>query len=427
MLGTSLQTDSQRRYVIFWLALAVAALAVLGGVLAIQDRSNLLRWSVFLSTDLEQGRTVFREKGCIRCHSVNGVGGNIGPDLGEAGANPSGLPFLVTAMWNHAPHMWAYMRAEGVSYPTLSYEETAQVVAYLYMASRMDAEGDAQHGRLLFTTDRCIRCHSVTGKDAKRLMQPVGADPIQTPMAWAQTMWNNAAPMEEALQKAGLPWPKLATSDLNDLFAYVRESGQDPVVSQQFPGDSERGWQLFQSRGCIDCHSPREDSPSGPESWPASTFMEVGELMWNDAPGMSQAMQEHGVASAPLTGEEMTDLAAFVFALRYFDPPGSAIVGRSDFSWRGCSRCHGQDAQGTAVAPALRGHGRNYNSISLATALWSHGHKMFQRSQSLGLGWPTLEASDVGDLLAFLNTPTKARTGKVEGYLLPFRRPILRH
>jgi cytochrome c551/c552 len=407
MPGIDERKDRQRRYLIFWLVLAVSALTILGGVLARRDRSTLLRWSVFLSTDPEQGRAVFQEKGCIRCHSVNGVGGKIGPDLGGLGAEPSGPAFLVTAMWNHAPHMWAYMQAEHLSYPTLSYEEAAQVVAYLYMANRKDGKGNARHGRLLFGADGCVRCHSVTGtgENGDHPSEAFRADAIETPTAWVQALWNNAPAMEEAMQKTGLPWPKLNSSDLNDLFAYVRESVHNPVVSQQSAGNAEKGWQVFQSKGCIDCHAPQDEGPSSPQNWRSGTFMQVGELMWNDGPSMLRAMQEHGLASPRLTAEEMRDLAAFVYALRYFDPPGSAIVGRSIFQWRGCSRCHGQQAQGTALAPALRGLGRNYNSISLAAALWSHGRKMYQRNQQLGLGWPTLEPGDVGDLLAFLNAP----------------------
>jgi cytochrome c553 len=189
----------------------------------------------------------------------------------------------------------------------------------------------------------------------------------------------------------------------------VRQDAGTPVVSEQFVGDQEKGWQAFQSKGCIECHSVRGESPSNPKNWPSRTFMQVDELMWNSAPAMLRAMHNHAMADPQLTGEEMTDVAAFVFALQYFDPPGSAIVGRSVFQWRRCSHCHGEEAQGTSLAPPLRGQGRNYNSISLATALWRHGRRMFQRDQQLGLGWPTLQPGDVGDLLSFLNSPMSQR------------------
>lgn len=411
MQGTGEHGMLRLRHLILWLILAAAALTALGGVLIMHDRSTLLKWSVFLATDLDQGRVVFHEKGCTRCHSVNGMGGKIGPDLGGEGIGPTSLPSLVTAMWNHAPPMWNHMRAEHFSYPTLSYEQTAQIVAYVYMASRMDAAGNAQRGKKAFASTGCIRCHSAAEISGASQAKTSGNIAVQTPMTWAQTIWNHAPAMEKAVRGAGLRWPKLEASELNDLFAYVRSSAQDPVVPQQIPGDPEKGWQVFQAKGCINCHLPRDENRSGPENWPSQTFMQVAELMWNDAPEMLKAMKNRGMAGPKFSGKEMTDLAAFVYTLQYFDPPGSAIVGRSVFRWRGCSHCHGSEAQGSGFAPALRGQGRNYNSISLATALWSHGHKMFQRSQQLGVGWPTLQPGDVGDVLAFLNSPMKDRRG----------------
>jgi cytochrome c2 len=397
---------SGRSYLILWLALAVLALLALAGVLIHQDRHTLLRWSVFLSTNPQEGSAIFREKGCIHCHAVNGVGGKIGPDLGAEGDRPSGLAFLVTAMWNHAPPMWARMRAERFSYPTLSYEETAQLVAFLYMASRMDGPGDAQRGRLLFTSKGCSSCHSRTGKNS---LGESGA--AASLMTWTTALWSHAPAMQDALQKAGEAWPELEGSDLNDLFAYARGSaGQPDTEPQQYPGDPERGWQVFQTASCNSCHSLKVEelrSRTGPRpgNWPARTFAQAGALMWNHVPGMLRVMREQGIAYPQLTKEEMTDLIAFVYSLRYYDPPGSPVVGKSVFTWRGCSVCHGEAAQGTSIAPALRGRGRDYNSISLATALWRHGQKMFRTAQQTGVGWPTLEESDIGDLLAFLNSP----------------------
>ncbi|HVB98031.1 MAG TPA: c-type cytochrome [Candidatus Dormibacteraeota bacterium] len=396
-----------RRHPVVWLILALAALAVLSGVLAVQDRNILLRWSVFLSTDIEQGHAVFQEKGCVHCHAVNAVGGSIGPDLGEG--KPSSVAFLVTTMWNHAPNMWAYMRAERFSYPTLDYEQTAQLVAYLYMASRMDAQGDAEQGRLLFAKYRCSQCHFVTATPGPHATPLDDPHALRSPMVWVQAMWNSTPAMEEATRKTGVAWPVLESSDLADLYAYVRSGLHDSSFPERFLGDPKKGWQLFQSKGCLDCHALRGDGPQSPGAWRSLTFMQVGQAMWSNAPAMLAAMKERGLASPRLTGKDLADLAAFIYTLRYFDPVGSAIVGRSVFRWRGCSHCHGREAQGSSIAPALRGQGRNYNSISLATALWSHGPKMFQRSQELGIGWPRLHASDVGDLLAFLNTPREQR------------------
>jgi len=400
-----------RRYPTFWLTLAALAVTVLTTVVVTQDRQTLLRWSVFLFTDPQQGSTLFRGKGCVRCHSVNGVGGKVGPDLAGAGGHPSDLAVLVAEMWNHAPNMWERMRADHISYPTLTYEETAYLVAYLYMASHMDGPGNAQRGKWLFTSKGCIRCHAVTNKNGEQrsLWNALGA--ANTPMAWTKAMWEGAPAMEGAMRKAGLAWPMLDGSDLNDLFAFVRQSSDHYVTeAQQFPGRPERGWRVFQAKSCITCHELEPGSAGSsaslpPEKWLAPTFSQVGELMWNHAPEMQRAMRNQGIAYPTLPDEEMTDLIAFVYSLRYFDPPGSPVVGSSVFNWRGCSLCHGEGAQGTSIAPALRGRGANYNSISLATALWTHGQKMYYLTQKSGLDWPTLQKSDIGNLLAFLNSP----------------------
>ena len=105
----------------------------------------------------------------------------------------------------------------------------------------------------------------------------------------------------------------------------------------------------------------------------------------------------------------MADLIAFLSSLRYFDTGGSPQMGESLFSRRRCSYCHGSRAEGTSQGPALRGHREPFTAITLATSLWRHGPSMYERAQKLGLPWPVLAESDVGDLVVFLNTPPEQR------------------
>jgi hypothetical protein len=37
---------------------------------------------------------------------------------------------------------------------------------------------------------------------------------------------------------------------------------------------------------------------------------------------------------------------------------------------------------------------------------------MYRESRALGMGWPTLSEGDVGDLLAFLNSPVQTSSAK---------------
>jgi mono/diheme cytochrome c family protein len=100
----------------------------------------------------------------------------------------------------------------------------------------------------------------------------------------------------------------------------------------------------------------------------------------------------------------MADLIAFLYSFRYFEPGGSPRVGEVLFDGRGCGHCHGEDAQGTALGPRLRGRGQRFTSVTLAAAFWRHDPEMYERTQELGIAWPALGARDVGDLITFLNT-----------------------
>jgi mono/diheme cytochrome c family protein len=390
---------------IVWALLAAVAVLAFTGALVTQGRRARERWSLFLASSPQQGSLVFRDKGCIRCHSVNGEGGKVGPDLGRRESAQSSLPQLVTAMWNHAPQMWERMRADRVPYPSLSYDEVAQLLAYLYMSRHVDDAGDPTRGRELFESKGCMRCHAVDGVGGRIGPDLAAASDLTGPMEWTDALWNHASGMRQAMEREGVAWPQFEGHELRDLYAFARQNSSSRSVPQ---GDPARGWQVFQRKSCTGCHSihfaEQLEGPSfGPERQLPETFTELGGAMFSHSPHMEKAMARQGITRPQLSVQEMTDVFAFLYSLRYVEPAGSPHVGASVFSWRGCSRCHGENGEGTGRAPALRG--RTYNSITLAVALWRHGQKMYAQTRQLGIGWPTLTESDVGDLLAFLNSP----------------------
>jgi mono/diheme cytochrome c family protein len=395
--------------VVLWTMLALVAILAFAAAMVTQGRRERERWSFFLAGSPQLGSKVFRDKGCIQCHSVNGVGGKVGPELGRKRTVESSLPQLVTAMWNHAPQMFERMRVERVAYPDLSYDDVAQLLAYLYMSRHVDDPGDPVQGRELFAEKGCVRCHAVGGIGGKIGPDLAVASDLTGPMEWTQALWNHAARMHEATEREGIPWPQFEGHELRDLYAYVRQNsphGSAPA------GDPARGWQVFQQKSCTGCHSIRAaDQLEGPNLGPGQqlpeTFTGLGGAMVTHSPQMEKAMARQGITRPQLSGQEMTDVFAFLYSLRYADPAGSPHVGGSVFKWRGCSRCHGDNAEGTSRAPALRG--RTYNSVSLAVALWHHGQRMYAQTGPVGIGWPTLVESDVGDLLAFLNSSPEER------------------
>ncbi|MFI5103675.1 MAG: c-type cytochrome [Terriglobales bacterium] len=389
---------------IVWALVAAVAVVVFAGAMVTQGRRARERSSLFVASNPQQGSVVFRSKGCVRCHSVNGEGGKVGPDLGRKNSRAD-LPQLVTAMWNHGPKMWERMRTDGVPRPSLSYDDVAQLLSYLYMSRHVDDPGDPAIGHELFQNKGCVHCHAVHGAGGKTGPDLASATGLIGPMEWTEALWNHPSRMRQSAEQQEMPWPQFQGHELRDLYAFVRQdSSNGPVLY----GDPERGWQTFQLKSCAGCHSIRSaytlEGPSFvPERQLPGTFMELGGAMVSHSPQMEKAMARQGITHPNLSAQEMTDIFAFLYSLDYVEPTGSPHVGASVFQWRGCSRCHGENAEGTARAPALRG--RTYNSISLAVALWRHGQQMHAQARQLGLAWPTLAADDVGDLLAFLNLP----------------------
>lgn len=403
-----------RRQIITWSITATAAFLALSAILVWRHRYTAERWTSHLSGSPMEGGRVFETKGCARCHQVNGVGGQTGPDLGR-GERENSLPRLVTAMWNHAPKMWDKITTEKLQYPSLSHEEMAHLFTYLYLARFVDAPGDPRMGRVVFEGKGCQECH-------ERGREPGAPNlwlrrPDSKPLAWPQAMWNHARAMQESAEHLGRSWPRFAGNEINDLVAYVQQREGGASTSWPVgPADPGRGWLVFQNKSCTACHSlDGANDRIGPDLGPGRrlppTYNQFAAAMWNHSPEMFQAAQDAGIPRPQFRGQEMADVMAFLYSLHYSDPPGSPLVGQSLFEWRGCARCHGRQAAGTERAPALRGRGKHFTSVVLGATLWQHGTQMHHLTKRMGFPWPTLLETDVGAVLAFLNDPPASQAG----------------
>src|SRR5690348_2988981 len=99
--------------------------------------------AVEIAGDSARGAKLFQVERCVECHSINGKGGNVGPDLGkiiDRNFTPAGLAGL---MWNHAPAMWGAMERQGIQRASLSPEASADLFAYFYSVRFFDKPGDA--------------------------------------------------------------------------------------------------------------------------------------------------------------------------------------------------------------------------------------------------------------------------------------------
>jgi mono/diheme cytochrome c family protein len=402
---------SNRQQLYLWIAAAVIATAALITIIAWGHQPPTTRRAEYIIGDPEKGSALFYgSKQCGTCHAVNGLGGRVAPDLSETRpANPA-MGWLTSVLWNHAPGMWRQMRSKSKSYPQLNSEEMAHILAFLFQSANLDRAGNVATGEQVFKTKQCGTCHSVRasgGNTAPELSGPVAGEGSAT---WMRAMWNHAQSMVDPVTKSLGTWPQFSGKEMNDLIAYV--SVGTPAAGgrlRQAPGNAARGWQTFQVK-CIECHTVNgKGGKEGPELGPQTDLplgtAQFASVLWNHAPAMLNHVKEKGAALPALHGDELVDLQAFVASLRYFEPTGSAFAGERAFSERGCARCHGQEAEGTREGPRLRAGGDAFTTVSFATALWRHGPKMVSHAAEKGLPWPTLAASDIGDLVSFLNTP----------------------
>lgn len=236
-------------------AIRFAALAVLPAL--------CLQWSPAFSQPLFSGAQdplagsrVFGSSGCARCHSVNGIGGKVGPDLGRI-PKPRSFYDLATAMWNHLPAMAERMRRLNIPRPRLDTRQTGDLIAFLYTLHYFDAPGRVDAGRRLFSTKRCVVCHQVGGSGG------VVGPPLDflgqygSPIFIAAALWNHGPTMAEAMRDRDIERPIFVGAELLDLIEYVKSSSTAPASGplQVLPGRADEGWRLFAEKHCIECHS----------------------------------------------------------------------------------------------------------------------------------------------------------------------------
>ena len=81
------------------------------------------------SGDAQEGRQLIRNKGCLACHSLDGLGATAAGDLHKTtgAASPAGV---ISSLWNHAVRMEAG-DSLGIPWPVMTAEEMADIAAYL--------------------------------------------------------------------------------------------------------------------------------------------------------------------------------------------------------------------------------------------------------------------------------------------------------
>jgi cytochrome c2 len=179
----------------------------------------------YVMGDPAVGERLFTEKGCVRCHSVAGVGGTIGVDFAEVDFDYSATE-IAGKMWNHGPKMWEAMQRENITFPSFEEGEMAHILAYLYAIKLEDPPGDPDRGEQILRKKRCLSCHSVHGEGGDVSVDLATLEPLDSPPAMIAAMWNHAPGMREKQLEKKVSWPKLKAEEMADLYAYLNRVTQ---------------------------------------------------------------------------------------------------------------------------------------------------------------------------------------------------------
>jgi mono/diheme cytochrome c family protein len=346
----------------------------------------------FTAGDAQAGGDLFETQHCIQCHSVNGRGGKLAPDLGQKLDRDYTPAFLTTLMWNHAPEMWMAMQQQGIPVPQFSQQSAADLFAYFVAAHYFEMPGDAARGEQVFRSKHCAECHGITSSKVAGAPPVAMWNSLADPIALATEMWDHAGRMREEFAKRKLGWVELTGQDLSDLLVYLRGLPATKGLSKDFHlPTGTTGQTLFQSKGCAGCHTGELGLEKRLRS---QTITDIAADMWDHARNM-------GPHAPMLSEDEMREIIGSIWSRQYFRGTGNPQRGQKVFAERNCATCHNNPSSG---APNLANLHQSFSDIAMISVLWDHGPKMLELMKQRNIPWPRFAAQQMSDLIAYLNS-----------------------
>jgi len=359
------------------------------------------------------GRELLSEKLCTQCHSVWGHGGQIGPDITTAVEQKSWLE-LVGNFWNHTPRMIDAVRRQGHAWPTVTRDEMADLLSFLYYLRLFDDPGDPGRGQLAYARLQCEVCHSLGGRGGSGGGGPLDdLSAFRSTVPLAQAMWN-AGPAMQRVQLARGTIPLFSGAEMADIQAFIRSRGlrDDRRVHLLPLPDPSTGAEVFEAKRCGACHRS-DGGGEGPDLDAASLHLTVAEIagvLWNHSYAMHDRMRARGIPFPQFDGTQMADLMAYLHFLGFFRDQGNSATGQALFRDRGCVTCHsGRDS----AAPDLSSVESAVDPVAMAAAMWNHAPQMHELMADRSVAWPTFDPGEMEHLVAFLRE--LARTGEGKG------------
>ena len=214
--------------------------------------------------ELTEGRHLFETEGCHGCHKLNGVGGSIGPDLTEEGANHRSPQWLVRHFL--APSVVS----PGSAMPNFHFtQEQARALTYFMLSltnqdmgsyySSMQLIPSPEFGRHLFVEKDCIVCHAIGGVGAKTAPDLLDV----TKRHSAEWLDEQLVNPQQVYPGSSMPEYDLESNARKALIAFLAsatpQDAQEILAGRSHPltpqdAAIEAGKQDFARFGCAGCH-----------------------------------------------------------------------------------------------------------------------------------------------------------------------------
>ncbi|MFQ6604662.1 MAG: c-type cytochrome [Fidelibacterota bacterium] len=359
-----------------------------------------------LPTNPLQGRYVFEQKGCVKCHMPDGAG----PDLMENEYYGSALD-LASTMWNHLPRMMLEIKDQGLSFPNFTSNEFSDLLTYIFYLRYLGKPGKPEAGATIFSQKGCARCHTLAGQGGNRGPALDTLSQFVSPLFLAQALWNHGPQMGEEIENSGMEFPQFQKEEMVDLQAYIRSAGSQAEKKRIFqsPGNPQNGKLLFREKGCINCHKIGEEgNDEAPNleyrQWDLSVN-EIAAILWNHSLDMHQLMEEKNLIWPHFTSSEMADVIAYLYFMGFNHYPGDYESGEKAFREKGCVQCH---AINPGSLPDNIGANLNLSSgITMAQLMWNHAPLMETKASKKVVDWPELSGGEMSNIYWYLKTLMK--------------------
>jgi len=182
-------------------------------------------------------------------------------------------------------------------------------------------------------------------------------------------------------------------------------------LAQILPDAPAKGGQILTSKGCVRCHAIKgQGGTAGPDLGEidlGDTQLDLAARVWNHTPAMIVGMERAGMPRPTLTGQEFTEISAYLYFLKFFDAPGNPGWGKAVFTEKGCSSCHPLSGRGKEGERGLDEFPRNISPVFLSQAIWNHSLDMMGQMVQIGMKWPKFLGPEMMDLLEYIKANAK--------------------